>query len=163
MNEENIIINDDMGIDVITGTPYNGEQIRRAYGSFPWPNDQEINGIESEKDDPQPEPNPTPNPEPDQPTLPTSAIVRTTNGSIGNPIYIDFNLALPEGSTDIKLIMIDNDYHTVLLADNFITSDRISYSSTLQHSINKSYISANVSWMVGTTPFELSVNLPQVE
>ena len=43
------IINDDMGINIVD-TSYNGESIRRAYGIFPWPNDQEINSIESEKE-----------------------------------------------------------------------------------------------------------------
>ena len=64
-----VIINDDMGIDVITETPYNGEQIRRAYGSFPWPNDQEINSIV---------PNPGPEPQPEPECLTFTALENST-------------------------------------------------------------------------------------
>ena len=46
--EENTNFNDEnCGYDITIGA-YNGEEIRRAYGVKSWPNDQEINGIETD-------------------------------------------------------------------------------------------------------------------
>ena len=123
MNEENKIINDDMGINIVD-TSYNGERIRRAYGNFPWPNDQEINGIEPrDEDDLQPEPEPEPTPE--DPLLKTVLI-----DAGNNTILIELQQGLDEYWTDIMAL-----YNDSVIADSFTELSNLQrkfFNSTLK-------------------------------